>query len=85
MTAKVMESFGGKLAEQWVATLLTPAFIFWLGGFVTAIQRLGWNTLITRYTAYPEPLQIAIWLVLCVLLPPLPSLCNASTPPSSGF
>ena len=41
MTAKVMDSFGGKLAEQWVATLLTPAFIFWLGGFLTALQRLG--------------------------------------------
>jgi hypothetical protein len=68
MTAKVLESFGGKLAEQWVATLLTPAFIFWLGGFVTAIQRLGWNTLITRYTAYPEPLQIAILVgVLCIV------------------
>lgn len=60
MTAKVMESFGGKLAEQWVATLLTPAFIFWLGGFFTALQRLGWPSLIRQYTAYPEPLQIAI-------------------------
>lgn len=68
MTAKVIESFGGKLAEQWVATLLTPAFIFWLGGFLTAIQRLGWNTLITRYTAYPEPLQIAILVgALCIV------------------
>lgn len=68
MTAKVLESFGGKFAEQWVATLLTPAFIFWLGGFLTAIQRLGWNTLVTRYTAYPEPLQIAILVVaLCVV------------------
>lgn len=68
MTAKVLESFGGKLAEQWVATLLTPAFIFWLGGFVTAIQRLGWNTLVTRYTAYPEPLQIAILVgALCIV------------------
>lgn len=60
MTAKALESFGGKLAEQWVATLLTPVFIFWLGSFVTAIQRLGWNTLVIRYVAYPEPLQLAI-------------------------
>lgn len=68
MTAKVMESFGGKLAEQWVATLLTPAFIFWLGGFLTAIQRWGWNTLVTRYTAYPEPLQIGILVgALCIV------------------
>lgn len=68
MTAKVLESFGGKLAEQWVATMLTPAFIFWLGGFVTALQRLGWNVLITRYTAYPEPLQIGILVgALCIV------------------
>lgn len=68
MTAKVMESFGGKLAEQWVATLLTPAFIFWLGGVLTAIQGLGWNRLITQYTAYPEPLQIAILVgALCIV------------------
>ncbi|MGG6294925.1 hypothetical protein ACQ4M4_10905 [Leptolyngbya sp. AN02str] len=68
MTAKVMESFGSKLAEQWVATLLTPAFIFWLGGFLTAIQRLGLNTLVTQYTAYPEPLQIAILVgALCIV------------------
>ena len=68
MTAKVMESFGGKLAEQWVATLLTPAFIFWLGGFLTAIQGLGLNTLVTQYMAYKEPLQIAILVgALCVV------------------
>jgi hypothetical protein len=60
MTAKVMDSFGGKLAEQWVATLLTPAFIFWLGGFLSTLQRLGWDRLVRQYTAYPEPLQIAI-------------------------
>lgn len=60
MTAKVLDSFGGKFAEQWVATLLTPAFVFWLGGFVTAVQYVGWQTLVTQFIQQPEPLQIAI-------------------------
>ncbi len=68
MTAKVLESFGGKFAEQWVATLLTPAFVFWLGGFATAIQRYGWQTLVTEFTRHPEPLQIAILVgCLCII------------------
>ena len=68
MTAKVLESFGGKFAEQWVATLLTPAFVFWLGGFVTAIQRFGWQTIVTEFTRYAEPLQIAILVgCLCII------------------
>ena len=60
MTAKVLESFGGKFAEQWVATLLTPAFVFWLGGFATIVQRWGWQLLVATFTAYPDPLQIAL-------------------------
>jgi hypothetical protein len=59
MTAKVLESFGGKFAEQWIATLLTPAFGFWFGGFAIIIQRWGWQPLVTTFTSYPEPLQIA--------------------------
>jgi hypothetical protein len=27
--AKFLESVSGKLAEQWIATMLTPAFVFW--------------------------------------------------------
>jgi hypothetical protein len=60
MTAKVLDSFGGKFAEQWIATLLTPAFVFWLGGFVATIQWFGWESLVAKFIGYPEPLQIAI-------------------------
>lgn len=60
MTAKVLESFGGKLAEQWVANLLTPAFVFWLGGFAAILQRWGWKPLASQFSQYPEPLQIAL-------------------------
>ena len=68
MTAKVLESFGGKLAEQWVATLLTPAFVFWLGGFAAILQRRGWSELISTFKGYPEPLQLAILVIaLCII------------------
>lgn len=60
MTAKVLDSFGSKFAEQWVATLLTPAFVFWLGGFAIVVQRWGWQSLVATFTGYPEPLQIAL-------------------------
>jgi hypothetical protein len=68
MTEKVLTSFGGKLAEQWVATLLTPAFVFWFGGFAVVIQRWGWQTLVIQFTGYPQPLQIAVLVgLLCII------------------
>lgn len=60
MSEKFLESFGGKLAEQWVAALLTPAFAFWAGGAVAWLQRFGWNTASTWFQQQPEPLQIAL-------------------------
>jgi hypothetical protein len=68
MTAKVLEGFGGKFAEQWVATLLTPAFVFWFGGFAAAIQHWGWQFFVTEFTRHPEPLQIGILVgFFCVI------------------
>jgi hypothetical protein len=68
MTAKALEGFSGKLAEQWVATLLTPAFVFWAGGLAAYTQRIGWDKLTKWYTQYPEPLQIAILVAsLCIV------------------
>ncbi|WP_277883236.1 hypothetical protein [Nostoc flagelliforme] len=32
MPTKFLESLGGKLAENWAANILTPAFVFWMGG-----------------------------------------------------
>jgi hypothetical protein len=64
MTSKLLESFGGKFAEQWVTTLLTPAFAFWAGGLIAIIQRWGWQSLTKQFSQYPEPLQIAI-LISC--------------------
>lgn len=60
MSAKFLESFGNKLAEQWVATLLTPAFVFWAGGAVAGLQRFGWKPASSWFSALAEPLQIAL-------------------------
>ncbi|MCC5666814.1 hypothetical protein LC653_23705 [Nostoc sp. CHAB 5784] len=43
MSAKFLESFGSKLAEQWLANLLTPAFVFWAGGAAAGLQHFGWK------------------------------------------
>jgi hypothetical protein len=68
MTAKVLEGLSGKLAEQWVATLLTPAFVFWAGGLAAYTQRIGWDNLTKWYSQYPEPLQIGILVTsLCLV------------------
>jgi hypothetical protein len=68
MTAKVLEGFSGKLAEQWVATLLTPAFVFWAGGLAIYTHRIGWDSLTKWYSQYPEPLQIGILVIgLCLV------------------
>ncbi|MBD2060475.1 hypothetical protein H6F88_31525 [Oculatella sp. FACHB-28] len=63
MPTKLLESLGGKLAEQWVANLFTPAFVFWLGGLAAWIQKFGWRSLEQWFTQLVEPLQIAILFV----------------------
>jgi hypothetical protein len=45
MSAKFLESVSGKLAERWVASLITPAFIFWSGGAIAAVDHFTWPTL----------------------------------------
>lgn len=32
---------GGKLADQWISTILSPAFAFWLGGFIAWVTHNG--------------------------------------------
>jgi hypothetical protein len=34
---------GGKLAERWVAVVLTPAFVFWAAGLLAWVDRRGWS------------------------------------------
>lgn len=63
MPTKFLESLGGKLAEQWSAALLTPAFVFWLGGLAAFLWRFGWSRLAIWLTRQSEPIQIALLVV----------------------
>jgi hypothetical protein len=67
MPTKFLEGLGSQLVEQWAANLLTPAFVFWLGGLVAWIQKFGWNNWQQWFTQLVEPLQIAV-LVASLLL-----------------
>ena len=60
MPTKFLESLGGKLAERWLSTILTPAFIFWGGGLGAWIYRHGWLSLETWFTKQSQPAQIAL-------------------------
>lgn len=60
MPPKFLEGISGKLAEQWIATLLSPAFIFWAGGVAAFCEHYGMQTLINWFEQYPEPLQVSI-------------------------
>ena len=69
MSVKLLENFGNKLAQQWVATLLTPSFIFWAGGTVAALQRFGLRPFSNWLKQQPEPLQIAFLVgTFCVIV-----------------
>ncbi len=41
MATTFITSFGSKLAKSWIANLLTPAFVFWVGGAAAWIDHLN--------------------------------------------
>src|SRR5262245_43238545 len=43
--AKFLDTIGGKLAENWAASVLTPALLFWVGGLLALTWRTGWEPL----------------------------------------
>ena len=61
-TSQFVEGVGSKLAEQWIATLLTPAFCFWAGGLLA----WGWAPIKQQLTTLSEPLQIAVLIASLV-------------------
>lgn len=60
MLTKFWEGLGNKLAEKWIVTMLTPAFIFWSGGFLIVVYQLGWKTLEVWFNQYSENVKISI-------------------------
>ena len=63
MLTKFSEDLEGKLAEQWIATVLTPAFAFWCGGLLIIIYRYGWAPIANWFTQNQQALQLAILVV----------------------
>jgi hypothetical protein len=63
MYSKFLEGMTGKVAEQWVTNLLTPAFVFWAGGLAASIYRFGWNPLKTWVLQQPQTFQVGLLIV----------------------
>jgi hypothetical protein len=69
MSAKFLEGFGGKLAEQWIANLFTPAFVFWSGGLLAYIHRNGWDSIARHFPdSKLEPLQVGILAIVLIII-----------------
>ncbi|MEH2112928.1 hypothetical protein [Nostoc sp.] len=60
MPTKFLESLGGKLAENWAANILTPAFVFWIGGLLAWVWRFGQKPLEDWLKLQSESLLIAV-------------------------
>lgn len=68
MYSKFLEGITGKVAEQWVTNLLTPAFVFWLGGLAACIYRFGWNPLKDWVLKQPQSFQVCLLIVGLIVI-----------------
>ena len=68
MPTKFLESLGSKLAERWLSTILTPAFIFWGGGLGAWIYRNGWLSLKTWFNQQYQSTQIALLISTLIVI-----------------
>ena len=68
MPNKFLENLGSKLAERWLSTILTPAFIFWGGGLAAWIYRHGWLSLETWFVKQSQIAQIALLIIALLSL-----------------
>ncbi|MDA0268766.1 MAG: hypothetical protein O3A14_17850, partial [Cyanobacteria bacterium] len=63
-SAKFLEGFSGGLADEWIKTLFTPAFVFWLGGGLAALQRHGWDAAVAEFQKLQEPLPLMLGILV---------------------
>lgn len=68
MYSKFLGGVTDKLAEQWSTNLLTPAFIFWLGGLAASIQAFGWDSLKDLVLKQPQSFQVAILILGLIII-----------------
>lgn len=55
-----MDNLSGKLADQWVTSLLTPAFSFWIGGLLAWVWHFGWETLGKWFSEQIQSVQVTL-------------------------
>lgn len=60
MLTKFAEGLGGKLADYWMTTMLTPAFVFWAGGVSAWAQCHGWEQLFDWFNTRPRLMQLEL-------------------------
>jgi hypothetical protein len=63
-SAKFLEGFSGNLADEWIKTLFTPAFVFWLGGGLAALQHWGWDAAVVEFQKLQEPLPLVLGILV---------------------
>ncbi|PZO09340.1 MAG: hypothetical protein DCF25_21830 [Leptolyngbya foveolarum] len=66
--AKFVEGFSSNLANRWVSTLFTPAFVFWLGGGLAGLQQIGWKRIAQFFSTLPEPLPIGLGVLALLVV-----------------
>jgi hypothetical protein len=61
MATTFATSLGSKLAERWLASLLTPAFVFWVGGIAAWLYcSRDWTKIITQISQLSDFWKIAL-------------------------
>ena len=66
--AKFVEGLSSNLANRWVGSLFTPAFVFWLGGGLAGLQQVGWKCVAEFFSELPEPLPIGIGVLALLVV-----------------
>ena len=82
MYSKFLEGMAGKVADQWSTKLLTPAFLFWIGGLITLTSRYGWNSMSQWLLQQPRSFQVGLLisgLVVVVLSATIVESYNLAT------
>ncbi|KPQ31456.1 MAG: hypothetical protein HLUCCA11_23725 [Phormidesmis priestleyi Ana] len=68
MPTKFIDTIGGKLAEQWIAALLTPAFCFWAGGITAWLLNNDASQLQQYLESLEAPLQLALLAAILLII-----------------
>ncbi len=68
MLTNIIDGLSSKLADQWMATLLTPAFVFWAGGLLAWVFRFGWIGPSTLFSSLSQVGQIVVLIAALLVV-----------------